>query len=61
MQVLEWMEDGQLQPSSYMYDDILFFAQHSGGTKNAAVIKQRVGKLCLKHLLIFTSLVMTSF
>lgn len=45
MQVLEWMEDGRLQPSSNMYDDILFFAQRSGGTENAAVIKQRVGKL----------------
>lgn len=45
IEVLEWMEDGRLQPSSNMYDDILFFAQRSGGTENAAVIKQRVESL----------------
>ncbi|KAK6791217.1 hypothetical protein RDI58_010298 [Solanum bulbocastanum] len=45
IEVLEWMEDGQLQPSSNMYDDILFFAQRSGGTENAAVIKQKVESL----------------
>ncbi|KAF3672200.1 hypothetical protein FXO38_06221, partial [Capsicum annuum] len=43
--VLEWMGDGGLQPSSNMYDDILFFAQRSGGTGNAAVIKQRIESL----------------
>lgn len=47
MQVLEWMEDGGIQPASNMYEDILFFAQHSAGTENAAVIKQRLGKFSL--------------
>ncbi|KAM3234630.1 pentatricopeptide repeat-containing protein [Capsicum annuum] len=45
IEVLEWMGDGGLQPSSNMYDDILFFAQRSGGTGNAAVIKQRIESL----------------
>ncbi|XP_009617024.2 pentatricopeptide repeat-containing protein At2g41720 isoform X1 [Nicotiana tomentosiformis] len=45
VEVLEWMEDGGIQPASNMYEDILFFAQHSAGTENAAVIKQRLGSL----------------
>jgi len=43
MQVLQWMEDAGIQPSNEMYNDILFFAQRSGGAEYAVVIQERVG------------------
>ena len=48
MQVLQWMEDGGIQPSMKMYHDILSFAQKSAGIQYGATIQECVGKLALK-------------
>lgn len=43
MQVLQWMVDARIRPSSQMYLDISSFAQKSGGAEYATLIKERVG------------------
>lgn len=53
LQVLQWMEDAELQPSITMYRDVLFFAQRSGGSDLAAVIQERIGSL-IKSCILYT-------
>lgn len=45
IEVLEWMKDAGVQPSSRMYYDIFSFAQRSAGAEHAASIYHRVGLL----------------
>lgn len=42
-QVLQWMVDAGIRPSSQMYLDISSFAQKSGGAEYATLIKERIG------------------
>lgn len=42
-QVLQWMVDAGIRPSSQMYLDISSFAHKSAGAEYATLIKERIG------------------
>ena len=44
MQVMQWMDGAGVPHSAQMYKDLLFLAQTSSGTMNAAAIRERLGK-----------------
>lgn len=44
MQVLEWIVEGGIHPSSEMYSNIFTFAQRSCGAEYASAIQERIGK-----------------
>lgn len=41
---MQWMEDGGIQPSSKMYNDILCFSQKDSGTEIGVKLRERLGK-----------------
>ncbi|KAM7505449.1 hypothetical protein LguiB_004353 [Lonicera macranthoides] len=45
IEVMEWMEDAGIRPSSGMYKNIVSFAQKSSGTEYAPVIQERIESL----------------
>ncbi|PQQ14784.1 hypothetical protein Pyn_28052 [Prunus yedoensis var. nudiflora] len=49
IEVLQWMVDAGIRPSSQMYLDISSFAQKSGGAEYATFIKQRIELLKRKY------------
>ncbi|KAG6418978.1 hypothetical protein SASPL_121186 [Salvia splendens] len=44
IEVMQWMDGAGVPHSAQMYKDLLFIAQTSSGTMNAAAIRERLGK-----------------
>lgn len=47
LQVLEWMNDGGIQPSTQMYRDIISFGERSAGIEFEPLIRQKLGEVTM--------------
>ncbi|GMH08165.1 hypothetical protein Nepgr_010005 [Nepenthes gracilis] len=47
MEVLQWMLDAGIQPSTGMLQSMLFFAQRSISSEHAAVVRERIGRMLM--------------